>query len=153
MARRLLGEDPEAAVCGAVQGDPLGQHVAAGEAVELADELAGLQVEDRVALLELVQLFEDGNGDGDVVFLEVEDGVEVVEDDRGVEDKDFGQSSLHSLSWGAQGAKGGYEGRSLHGIRRHPAADHRVTPTQPGSKPPARHRRGKVAQSVRGSPR
>ena len=30
--------------------------------------------------------------------LEVEDGVEIVEDDRGVEDEDLGQSSLHGLS-------------------------------------------------------
>jgi hypothetical protein len=44
---------------------------------------------DRAALLELVELFEHGDRDRDVVLLEAVDGVGVVEDDRGVEDEDL----------------------------------------------------------------
>jgi hypothetical protein len=69
--------------------DPVLQQVVRGELVELADELARLEVEDRVALLELVELLEHGDGHRHVVFLEVVERIKVVEDDRRVEDEDL----------------------------------------------------------------
>src|SRR4029077_3449378 len=85
-----------------VERDPLVQHVVVGELVELADELAGLEVEDRVPLLELIELLEHRDRDRDVVLLEVLESVEVVEDDGGVEDEDLlvrlGHEGLRVLS-------------------------------------------------------
>ena len=82
--RVLLGNDAEAAVRRPVERNPLPEHVVTGELVELADELPGLEVQDRVALLEGVELLQDSDGDRDVVLLEALEGVPVVEDDRGV---------------------------------------------------------------------
>ena len=99
----LVGEHAEPAVRRAVERDPLVQHVVVGQLVELADELAGLEVEDRVPLLELVELLEHRDRDRDVVLLEVVESVEVVEDDGGVEDEDLalrlGHGNAGVLSW------------------------------------------------------
>lgn len=48
------------------------------------------QVDDAVALFELVELFQDGDWHHHVVLIEVVDGVGVVQDDRGVENEDLG---------------------------------------------------------------
>ncbi len=85
----LVGEDAELAVRRTVERDPLVEHVVVGQLVELADELARLEVQDRVPLLELVELLEHRDRDRDVVLLEILESVEVVEDDRGVEDEDL----------------------------------------------------------------
>ena len=85
----LVGEHAEVAARRSVERDPLVQHVVVRELVELADELAGLEVEDRVPLLELIELLEHRDRDRDVVLLEVLEGVEVVQHDGGVEDEDL----------------------------------------------------------------
>ncbi len=50
--------------------------------------------------LELVQFLDDGDGNHQVVFLEMPDGVVVVEDDVGVQDEDlrFALRPPHSFS-------------------------------------------------------
>src|SRR4029077_5873081 len=113
----LVGQDAELAVRRAVERDPLVQHVVVGELVELADELAGLEVEDRVPLLELIELLEHRDRDRDVVLLEVLESVEVVEDDGGVEDEDLlvrlGHEGLRVLSSAKDRlAQAGYEGKA-----------------------------------------
>ena len=86
----VVGQHAHAARGGAVQGDPLAQQVAAGEGVELADELPRLQVHHAVALLELIELLEDCDRHRHVVLLEVPQRLAVVEDHRGVEHEDLG---------------------------------------------------------------
>src|SRR5208337_4271709 len=57
--------------------------------VELAGKLARVEVDDLVALLELVDLLQHGDGDHDRVLLEGVDAVVVVEDDVRVQDEDL----------------------------------------------------------------
>ena len=105
----LVGQHAEAAVRRAVERDPLLEHVVVRGLVELADELARLEVEDRVPLLESVELLEHRDQDRDVVLLEVVERVEVVEDDRGVENEDLALRFRHGKDkanaagrWGAR---------------------------------------------------
>jgi hypothetical protein len=67
-----------------------GEHVA-GERVEAAKKLAGLEVDVFVAALELVEFLEHRDWNRDVVLLEIADAAAVVEDDVGVEDEELGQ--------------------------------------------------------------
>ena len=72
------------------QRAPLRRKHVAGEGVEAAEELTGLEMDVFVAPLELVELLEDGDRNRDVVFLELPNAAAVVEDDVGVEDEEFG---------------------------------------------------------------
>lgn len=73
----------------AAEADAFGEEGVAAHAVEAADEFAGVEVDGFVAFFEVVEFFEDGDGEGDVVFLEVFEAAAVVEDDVGVEDEEF----------------------------------------------------------------
>jgi hypothetical protein len=63
-----------------------GDHVA-GELIQFPQKLAGLSVNVAAALLEPVQLFEHGDGDRDVVLVEIEDAGRVVQDDVRIENE------------------------------------------------------------------
>ena len=73
----------------AQRGPLLGKHVAR-DAVETAEELAGLEVDVVVPLLEAVEFFQDRDRDGDVVFFEIANATGVVQDDIRVEDEELG---------------------------------------------------------------
>ena len=70
-------------------GPLLGEHVA-GDAVERAEELAGLEVDVVVPFLEAVEFFQDRDRDGDVVLFEIANAAGVVQDDIRVEDEELG---------------------------------------------------------------
>jgi hypothetical protein len=104
-----IHDDFKVAFASAVEGDPFGEAFVFGLAVEVADEFAGFVVFGVVAFFELVELFEHGDGDGYVVFLEVLDGVVVVEDHGGVEYEDFpfGSCGAPGGCFGGLGHRGG----------------------------------------------
>src|SRR5690606_10387918 len=66
----------------------------AQHAVNLADRLAAISGYSQPAALELVQFFKDGNGDDDVVLIEVLYGGGVVDEDVGIEDVQDGAFDL-----------------------------------------------------------
>ena len=73
------------------EGDALGPELPlVGELVDVPHEGAGVEREGVVALLELVQFLDHGDGDHEVVLLEPLDRLVVVQDDVGVEDKYLG---------------------------------------------------------------
>ena len=75
------------------EGDALGPELPlVGELVDVPHEGAGVEREGVVALLELVQFLDHGDGDHEVVLLEPLDRLVVVQDDVGVEDKYLGHS-------------------------------------------------------------
>jgi hypothetical protein len=53
----------------------------------VADRLARIAPDVVVSPFELVELFDDGEGDNDLVLLEDEEGVGIVEKDVGVENE------------------------------------------------------------------
>jgi hypothetical protein len=57
--------------------------------IEFPDELPGMVVDDLAALFELVQFFKDRDRDDNIVFVETIDTGTVVQDNVGVENKDF----------------------------------------------------------------
>ena len=67
-----------------------GEHVA-GEHIDAAKKLAGLEVDVFIAAFELVEFLEHRDRNRDVVLLEIADAAAVVEDDVGVENKELGQ--------------------------------------------------------------
>ena len=71
-----------------------GEHVA-GQGVDPAEKLAGLEVDVFVAPLELVEFLEHRDRDRDVVFLEIPDAAAVVEDHVRVEHEQFGADRRH----------------------------------------------------------
>ena len=75
------------------EGDALGPELPlVGELVDVPHEGAGIEREGVVALLELVQFLDHGDGDHEVVLLEPLDRLVVVQDDVGVEDEYLGHS-------------------------------------------------------------
>ena len=73
------------------EGDALGSELPfVGELVDVPHEGAGVEREGVVALLELVQFLDHGDGDHEVVLLEPLDRLVVVQDDVGVEDEYLG---------------------------------------------------------------
>ena len=67
----------------------LAQEVVADERIELAGEFARVVVDDLVAALELVDFFEQGYGDDDVMLFEGVDAPVIIENDVGVENENF----------------------------------------------------------------
>jgi hypothetical protein len=61
----------------------------ADERIELAREFARVVVDDLVAALELVDFFEQGNRNDDVMLFEGVDAPVIIEDDVGVENENF----------------------------------------------------------------
>ena len=61
----------------------------AGIRIQQADELARVIMDGILTALKGVDLFDDRDGDDNVVFLEMKDAGGVMEDDVGVEDKYF----------------------------------------------------------------
>ena len=81
----MVGLDLYLAQTLAERDSVLAEHLALREAVDVADEAAGVEGEGVAALLELVELLDDGYGYDDVVVLELADGLVVVQDDIGVQ--------------------------------------------------------------------
>ena len=114
---RLLRDHQEPALARPVDRDPVPQVALLGELVEVAHELPRVEVDDVVALLELVELLEHRQGHGHVVLLERGHGLEVVEDDRGVEDEDLpGRRFRHRRQW--ESGCGGWRGTAAGDARR-----------------------------------
>ncbi len=93
----------------------------------MTDAAAGVAGEVLIALFEVVEFFEDGEGDDDVVLFEDEEGVGIVDEDFFVEDEGLDAFSLvgcgglaHARSVGADKAGVAYgRGRRLeHGCCR-----------------------------------
>jgi hypothetical protein len=61
----------------------------ADERIELAGEFARVVVDDLVAALELVDFFEQGYRNDDVMLFEGVDAPVIIEDDVGVENENF----------------------------------------------------------------
>ena len=68
---------------------PLGERAVARQLVQLADELARLEVDEVVTALEAVELLQDDDGQRDVVLLEVVDAGVIEEDDVGVDHEEL----------------------------------------------------------------
>jgi hypothetical protein len=71
------------------QGHAAVEELAGAQTIELAHELAGMVIDGLAAFLELIEFLQHGNGEDDVVLVEVVDARAVVEDDVGVEDEDL----------------------------------------------------------------
>jgi len=82
-------EDDADAAMGLFDGDALGEVAGFAEAVEVSDDGSGVSAEVVVVGLEGVELLDDFEGDDDLVVGEHEQGIGVVEQDVGVEDKVF----------------------------------------------------------------
>src|SRR5690554_7988038 len=69
------------------QGHALAEELLSGQFVHLAYKLPGLKVDLLVALLELVELFEHGDGQHHVVVLKIVQALVVVQEHVGVENE------------------------------------------------------------------
>jgi hypothetical protein len=65
------------------------EQLAGTQFVDFPNELPGMMVDDLAAFFKLIEFFENRNGNNNVMFLEIIDTGAVVEDDIGVEDKEF----------------------------------------------------------------
>ncbi len=84
---RLHDEDPAVA-----QGYAFVQQLVAAHGVELAGKLAGVEIDDLVALFEPVDLFKDRDRDDDVVLLEGVHAIVIVQDDVRIQNEDLVRS-------------------------------------------------------------
>ena len=71
------------------QRDPIAQELVPAHGIELAGELARVEVDGLVPFLELVDLLQHGDRDDNIVLLERADAVVVMKDDVCVEHEDF----------------------------------------------------------------
>ncbi len=57
--------------------------------VQKANKLSPFKIQGVIAFFELIQFFEQRNGQGDIVLMKIIDRVMLLQEDRGVENKDF----------------------------------------------------------------
>jgi hypothetical protein len=74
---------------GSIKWDPLLHQIFVGKLVHVPDELAGMEIINRIPFFELVNLFQNRHGDCHIMLFEVEYGIKVVKDNRGIQYKDF----------------------------------------------------------------
>jgi hypothetical protein len=65
------------------------EHLVFGQFVDQANKLACLEILCVVSFLEIIKFFQDGDGNTNIVFCEVEDAVVLEEDDGRVENEDL----------------------------------------------------------------
>ncbi len=70
-----------------VDGDTFEEVTFFAQSIDLTDDLAGVASGVIVVFLELVEFFDDGEGEDDFMLTEHEDGAGIVEQDIGVEDE------------------------------------------------------------------
>ena len=83
--------------------DAVGELAQGAEAIEVSDRAAGVSAQVVVLALHLVEFFDDGEGNDDVVFLEDEHRVGVVQQDVGVEDEVLDLAVLPCVAGGGRG--------------------------------------------------
>jgi hypothetical protein len=97
-----LDVEPPAALA---ERQPLGDRPVSRQLVQLADELARLEVDEVVTALEAVELLEDDDRHRDVVLLEVVDTGVIEKDDIGVDHEEL--LHLPSRAQVRRGGRGG----------------------------------------------
>ncbi len=84
----LVELDEEVALVPA-DGDPAVKDAFGADLVEFFQEMPRLEVEGFVAFFEFVELFNDRDGNNNIMFLELVKAGAIMEDDIGVEDEEF----------------------------------------------------------------